>query len=57
VHRLPGEASNSLSAHTNVRGGAVDETLIRFDQLRLYDPYHLASFQGVFSAVDPEIVS
>jgi len=56
VHRLPGEASNSLSAHTNVRGGAVDETLIRFDQLRLYDPYHLASFQGVFSAVDPEIV-
>jgi outer membrane receptor protein involved in Fe transport len=57
VHRLPGAASNGFSARPNVRGGDVGETLVRFDELRLYDPFHLESFQGVFSGVDPRIVS
>jgi outer membrane cobalamin receptor len=57
VHRLPGAATNGLSARANVRGGEAGETLVRFDGLRLYDPFHLEDFQGVFSTVDPEIVS
>jgi hypothetical protein len=55
--RLPGMATTGLSARTHVRGGNIDETLIRLDGLRLYNPYHFASFQGVFSTVDPRTVS
>ncbi len=29
----------------------------RFDDLRLYNPYHLKDFFGVFSSIDPAIVS
>jgi hypothetical protein len=50
-------ATTGLSARTHVRGGNIDETLVRLDGLRLYDPYHFASFQGVFSTVDPRTVS
>jgi TonB dependent receptor-like, beta-barrel len=57
VQRLPGAASNGFSARANVRGGEVGETLIRFDRLRLYDPFHLQSFQSAFSTIDPRIVS
>jgi hypothetical protein len=38
------------------RGGEVAETLIRPDGQRLYDPFHLKNFHGVFSAIDPRIV-
>ncbi len=40
-----------------MRGGTVEETLFRFDDLRLYNPYHLKDFFGVFSSIDPAIVS
>ena len=30
---------------------------MRFDDLRLYNPYHLKDFFGVFSSIDPAIVS
>jgi len=56
VSRLPGAAGNGFSARVNVRGGEVGETLVTFDGLRLYDPYHLRQFQGVFSTIDPRIV-
>lgn len=56
VARLPGTASNGFGARANIRGGAADETLIRLDGLRLYDPFHLKQFQGPFSAIDPRIV-
>ena len=55
--RLPGVASQDFSSRVNVRGGTVDETLFRFDDLRLYNPYHLKDFFGVFSSIDPAIVS
>jgi len=57
VQRLPGTTSDGFSARTNVRGGEVGETLVRFDALRLYDPFHLENFQGVFSTIDPRVVS
>lgn len=57
VARLPGTASNGLSALANIRGGEINETLVRLDGLRLYEPFHLKDFQGVFSAIDPRIVS
>ena len=55
--RLPGVASDSVSARANVRGGETRETVVRLDGLRLHDPYHLKDFNSVFSAIDPRIVS
>lgn len=57
VSRLPGTTTNGVSATSNIRGGEVGETLVRFDSLRLYDPFHLKDFQSIFSTVDPRIVS
>jgi hypothetical protein len=57
VHRLPGAASDGFSARAHVRGGETGDTLVRFDGIRLYDPFHLESFAGVFSAIDPRVVS
>ena len=57
VARLPGAASTEFSAKAYVRGGDADETLIRFDDLRLQNPFHLKDFQGAFSTIDPAVVS
>jgi outer membrane receptor protein involved in Fe transport len=56
VARLPGTATNGLSALTNMRGGEAAETLVRVDGLRLYDPFHFRDFQSIFSMIDPRIV-
>lgn len=55
--RLPGAATNGVSARSNIRGGEIGEMLVRFDGLRLYDPYHLKDFQSIFSTLDPRVVS
>lgn len=57
VSRLPGAASGDFTARSNIRGGSSDEMLVRFDDLRLYDPFHLKDFQGIFSSIDPSVVS
>lgn len=57
VQRLPGAAANGMSGRTHVRGGEIGETLVVFDGLRLYDPFHLRDFQSVFSVVDPRVVN
>lgn len=57
VNRLPGSASTEFTAKTNIRGGEVDETLVRFDGLRLYNPFHLKDFHSIFSTVDPRSIS
>jgi outer membrane receptor protein involved in Fe transport len=54
--RLPGATGLDLSAKLNVRGGAADEVLVRFDGLRLTNPFHLKDFQSIFSAIDPALV-
>lgn len=57
VARLPGAASSDFSAKSNMRGGETDETLFRFDGLRLQNPFHLKDFQSVFSTIDPSVIS
>ena len=57
VARLPGVAGQDFSSRVYMRGGTADETLVRFDDLRLYNPYHLKDFFSVFSTIDPGIVS
>lgn len=56
IARLPGTAGSEFGARTNLRGGEADETLIRFDGLRLQNPFHLKDFQGTFSTIDPAVV-
>ncbi len=57
VHRLPGAASNGLSGLANLRGGEADETLIVFDGLPLYEPFHLRLLLSPASMLDPRVVS
>lgn len=57
VNRLPGMASNGVSSRGNIRGGEVGEMLVRFDGLRLFDPFHLKDFQSIFSTLDSRVVS
>ncbi len=57
VARLPGVAQQDFSSQAHLRGGTVEETLVRFDDLRLYNPYHLKDFLSIFSTIDPGIVS
>jgi outer membrane receptor protein involved in Fe transport len=54
--RLPGITGSDLSAKVNVRGGATDETLVRFDGLQLMNPFHLKDFQSIFSAINPALI-
>ena len=57
VHRLPGTAASEYTAKSNIRGGEVDEALVRLDGLRLYNAFHLKDFQSIFSSIDPRLVS
>jgi len=54
--RLPGVASGGLSARAHVRGGEETETLVLFEGLRLYEPFHLKDFQNVVSTLDMQVV-
>ena len=54
--KLPGVANGNLSARGHVRGGTADETLVLFDGVTLYDPYHLKDFQRLFSTIDPRAI-
>lgn len=56
VGRLPGAAMNGLSSKTSIRGGTAEETLVTFDGLRLFNPFHLKDFQSIFSSIDPAVI-
>jgi TonB-dependent receptor-like protein/carboxypeptidase family protein len=53
VHDIPGFVLDGVSARSHVRGGVSDETLVLFDGIRLYEPYHLKDFLAPFSVFDP----
>ncbi len=52
VARVPGVASDGVSARSHVRGGALNEQLILFDGLRLYEPFHMKDFHTTSSIID-----
>src|SRR5882672_2556548 len=54
--RLPGTTTDGVSAETHIRGGDTNEALVRFDGLRLHNPFHLKDFQSIFSAIDPSLI-
>jgi hypothetical protein len=56
VHRLPGAASNGLSGLAHMRGGEENETLVVFDGLPLYEPFHLRLLQSPISVLDERVV-
>jgi hypothetical protein len=56
VHRLPGAASNGLSGLAHMRGGEENETLIVFDGLPMYEPFHLRLLQSPVSVLDQRVV-
>jgi outer membrane receptor protein involved in Fe transport len=53
VHRLPGAATNGLSGLANMRGGEQSETLVVFDGLPMYEPFHLRLLSSATSVLDP----
>lgn len=54
--RLPGLTGSDFSAKLNVRGGTGDEVLLRFDGLRLLNPFHMKDFLSPFSVLNPGFV-
>lgn len=57
VNQLPGSATIGVSAKPRVRGGNEDETLILFDGVRLYSPFHFNRFNNLFSSFDNRLLS
>jgi outer membrane cobalamin receptor len=53
VQRLPGAATNGLSGLANMRGGEQSETLVVFDGLPMYEPFHLRVLSSPTSVLDP----
>lgn len=56
TRQLPGITGSDFSAGLNVRGGALDETAILVDGVRIYDPFHMKDMQGALGVVDAGIV-
>lgn len=56
VQRLPGAATNGVDGLAHMRGGEENETLVVFDSLPLYEPFHLRLLQSPMSVLDPRVV-
>ncbi len=56
IARLPGIASDGLSARTHIRGGDTDEVLLLLDGYPLRNAFHLSGYQSPFSVIDAHLV-
>ncbi len=56
MRQLPGIAGTDFSASMHVRGGALDETAILVDGVRIHDPFHLKGLQGALGLLDAGII-
>jgi hypothetical protein len=57
MHRLPGVASDDISAKIHIRGSSSDQVLQTLDGLEVYEPFHLKEIDGGFSIIDVESVN
>ncbi len=53
---IPGIANDDISAKTRIRGGDWDETAIFYDNLEIYEPFHLEEVNGFASIFDIELI-
>jgi outer membrane receptor protein involved in Fe transport len=56
IRRIPGAASDDLTARFNIRGGEEDEAVILLDGAEIYDPFHVKDIVRAFSIIDAEAV-
>lgn len=56
VNQLPGSNNDGMTARPRVRGGGEDETLILFDGVRLYKPFHFNAFNNLVSTFDARLI-
>ncbi len=56
IRRIPGAASDDLTARFNIRGGEEDEAVILLDGAEIYDPFHVKDIVRAFSIIDTEAI-
>jgi len=56
IQRIPGAASDDISARFNIRGGEEDEVVVLLDGAEIYDPFHVRDLVRAFSTIDVETI-
>jgi outer membrane cobalamin receptor len=56
IRRIPGAASDDISARFNIRGGEEDEAVVLLDGAEIYDPFHVKDLVRAFSTIDVETI-
>jgi len=56
IRRIPGAASDDLTARFNIRGGEEDEAVVLLDGAEIYDPFHVKDLVRAFSIIDVEAI-
>ncbi|MGA2692266.1 MAG: TonB-dependent receptor plug domain-containing protein [Opitutaceae bacterium] len=56
IGRLPGLATDDISAEFWVRGAPNNQVLSRFDGVDLFEPFHLKDFDGTLSIIDLQTI-
>lgn len=54
---LPGVTSNDAVAEFTIRGSLPRDVRYELDGLEIFEPYHLKDYQGLFSIIDPDVLS